>query len=352
MAVSVAIILFLIDYYLKRDVSLKKIILEKVPFLVIALVFGFIAIRAQHTIQAIETKDYSFYNRILFASYACFTYLVKAIVPYNLNCYYDYPIEGTYTYYIVYTLVLLALVFLIYKKFKDNRLIVFSALFFLVSIAQILQLLPVGGAIVAERYTYLPYIGLFFAPAVMLGDFYFSKKKNSKLIVYAVLGVFLIAFSVQTYKRCFVWKDTLTIWNDALAKKPDIVKGLNGRGDAYNEIAQYRLAVADFDRAIQLNNTYTDAYYNRGISEYFLGTLSQDSGKLEEAQTYYLKAIEDNTKAIQLSPRLAMAYFNRAGNYFITGVFDKALADALKAKSLGMEVDPRFIEVLQANQKK
>ena len=352
MAVSVAVLLFLIDYYLKREVSLKKMIVEKIPFLVIALIFGLIAIKAQHSIKAIEIKDYSFYHRILFASYACFTYLVKAIVPYGLNCYYDYPVEGTYTYYIAYTLILLTLAFLIYKKCKQNRLIIFSALFFLVSISQVLQLLPVGGAIVAERYTYLPYIGLFLAPAVLLGDLYFSTKKNMKTIVFSALLIALAAYAFQTYKRCFVWKDTLTIWNDALAKKPDIVKGLNGRGDAYNEINQYHLAVADFDKAIQLNDTYTDAYYNRGISEYFLGTQAQDSAKLLEAEAYYLKAIADNSKAIQLSPGLAIAYFNRAGNYFITGNFDKALSDALKAKSLGMEVDPRFIEAIQANQQK
>jgi tetratricopeptide (TPR) repeat protein len=352
MAVSVALLLFLIDYYLKRNIPIKKIILEKIPFLIIAFVFGLIAIKAQHSIQAIETKDYSFYNRILFASYACFTYLVKAVVPYNLNCYYDYPPEGTYTYYIAYTLVLLALIFFIYKKFKDNRLIVFSALFFLVSISQVLQLLPVGGAIVAERYTYLPYVGLFLAPSVILADLYFSRKKNSQLIVYAVLAVSLFAYSYQTYKRCFVWKDTLTIWNDALSKKPDIVKGLNGRGDAYNEIKEYRLAIVDFDQAIRLNDTYTDAYYNRGIAEYFVGTQYQEAGNTQEAQTFYLKALEDNSKAIKYNPGLDRAYFNRAGNYFILGIYDKALEDALKAKSLGMDVDPRFIEALQAGLKK
>lgn len=347
MAVSIAAILFLIDYYLKREVSLKKIILEKIPFLLIAIIFGIIAIKAQHSIQAIDVKQYSFYNRILFASYACFIYLVKAVIPYNLNCYYDYPVEGTYAYYIIYVLTLIGLAAFIWWKYKHNRLVIFSLLFFLIAIAQVLQLLPVGGAIVAERYTYMPYVGLFILPSVLLTDYFFEHKNSLRIGLITAASVLLVVFASQTYKRCFIWKDTFTIWQDALSKKPDIVKGLNGRGDAYNEMKNYRAAITDFSRAIQLNNAYTDAYYNRGISEYWVGKQLQDSGKAQEAISYYNQAIADNSKAIELSPSLSLAYFNRAGNYFTIGAYNKALADALKSRSLGMDVDPKFIEVLQ-----
>lgn len=351
MAVSEALILFLIDYYIKQEVPLKRILFEKAPFILIAVVFGIIAIKAQQSIHSITINDYSFYHRILFASYACFTYLLKSIVPYSLNTYYDYPNEGTYSYYIVYMIALILLVVLLYKKCKENRLIVFSSLYFLVSIIQVLQLLPVGNAIVAERYTYMPYIGLFLAPSVMLGNLYFSKKQSIRLIAFPVLFIVLVNFSFQTHKRCFVWKDTVTIWTDALDKKPDIIKGLGGRGDAYNDKGQYRLAINDFDAALRLNDDFTDAYYNRGISEYNIGKQLQDSGKAKEATEYFIRAIQDNSKAIELNPNLNLAYFNGAGYYFTMGQYDKALSYALKAKNMGMNVDPKFIEVLNMNRK-
>ncbi|MBK9525813.1 MAG: hypothetical protein IPO39_14025 [Bacteroidetes bacterium] len=69
--------------------------------------------------------------------------------------------------------------------------------------------------------------------------------------------------------------------------------------------------------------------------------------KSDDASRYYSLSIQDNSEAIKYKPNLARAYFNRSGNYFILKQFDLALTDALKAKKLGMEVDPAYIEFLK-----
>jgi tetratricopeptide (TPR) repeat protein len=350
MAVSMAAILPLIDYYSGRKLSDTKVILEKIPFLLIAVFIGIVAVAAQKS--AIVIDNYSFYDRILFASYGMITYLWKSILPIGLSCFYDYPLKGTYGWYIVYVIIVLILVWLVYKSIKYSRVILFGMLFFIFSLALVLQIIPVGGAIIADRYTYIAYIGLFFM--IGYGVDYLWKNKSRKLkflkpVLVIALSVFILFLAIGTYQRCKVWKDTLSIWNDALEKYPSTIKGYNGRGDAYNDLHQYELAIKDLNKALVMKVDYPDAYYNRALSYYWLGKNAQDAGKADTASSYYNKAIIDCTSAIKYNPDLACAYFNRSGNYYTIHKYDLALADALKAKALGWEVDSLYIKALKSN---
>ena len=354
MAVSMAVILPLIDHYTGRKLLDKKVIFEKIPFFLIALIFGILAYTAQKHTKAIVFTDYSFYDRILFASYGVITYLWKSILPINLSCFYDYPSKGTYSWYIVYIIIVLALCWLIYKSVKHTRIILFGMLFFIFSLVMILQIIPVGGAIIADRYTYIAYIGLFFI--IGHGVDHVWKNKTQKFIIIKpalaiILSVFTILLMVGTYQRCKVWKDTLSIWNDALEKYPSTIKGYNGRGDAYNELHKYELAIKDFNKALEMKVDYSDAYYNRGLAYYWLGKEAQDAGKTNVALSLYYKAISDDSLAIKYSPDLACAYFNRSGNYYTIGKFKPALEDALKAEDLGYDVDSLYIKALKSNYK-
>lgn len=355
MAVSMAVILPIIDYYYGRKIINTKVILEKVPFFIISIIFGLIAVEAQKSIKAINIIDYSFYDRILFAAFGFITYIWKSIIPINLSCFYDYPVKGTYSWYIVYVIISIALGFIVYKSLKYSKIVLFGMLFFLFSVLLILQIIPVGGAIIADRYTYVAYIGLFFIFAHGIMYIWENKSKNIQTIkplIGIVLSIFIIFMLVSTYNRTKVWKDTLSIWNDALEKYPSTIKGYNGRGDAYNELKQYELAIKDLDKAIEMKQDYTDAYYNRGISYYFIGQQAQSSGNNELAIKYYYQAIHDNSMAIKFNPELAIAYYNRSGNYYTIGKADSALTDALKAQSLGMEVDSLYIKTLRRQIKK
>ena len=347
-----AVILPLIDYYSGRKLIDKKVILEKIPFFLIALIFGILAFTTQKHTKAIVFTDYSFYDRILFASYGVTTYLWKCLLPINLSCFYDYPLKGTYGWYIVYVIIVLALCWLVYRSVKHTRIILFGMLFFIFSLLMILQIIPVGGAIIADRYTYLAYIGLFFMIGHGVDHVWKNKTQKfnfNKPVVAIVFPIFVLLLAIGTYQRCKVWKDTLSIWNDALEKYPSTIKGYNGRGDAYNELHKYDLAIKDFNKALEMKVDYSDAYYNRGLAYYWLGKGAQDAGKTNEALSLYNKAISDDSLAIKYSPDLACAYFNRSGNYYTIGKFKPAFEDAIKAKDLGYEVDSLYIRALKSN---
>lgn len=352
MAVSMAVILPLIDYYDGRKLLSKKVILEKIPFFLIALIFGVIAFTAQQSTKAIVFTDYSFYDRILFACYGLITYLWKIILPIQLSCFYNYPLPGTYGWYIIYVILFAGICWLVYKFRNLSKSIMFGFLFFLFSLVMVLQIIPVGGAIIADRYTYIAYTGLFFMIGHGISYVWENKSKHSqtlKTITGFVFIVFILFLSVKTYQRCDVWKNTLSIWDDALLKYPSSIKGYNGRGDAYNELQQYELAIKDLNKAIEMKQDYSDAYYNRGLSYYWLAKRAQDAGHQDSAFKYFNMAIKDNSSAIQYSPCLACAYFNRSGNYYSIGEYYLALTDALKTEELGMEVDSIYIKALKSS---
>ena len=91
-AVSLAVTLFIIDFLFKRKLLDKKVLLEKIPFLILAFIFGVIAIKAQQAGNALHDSDsYAFYKRIGFAGYAFTQYLIKLAVPTGLSAIYPYP---------------------------------------------------------------------------------------------------------------------------------------------------------------------------------------------------------------------------------------------------------------------
>ncbi len=339
MAVSLPIVFFAIDYFIGRKITIKTF-LEKTPFIVLAFVFGYVAIEAQKSINALSLiEHYNFFDRIFFTGYAVMMYLWKLFVPTNLSCFYDYPVkkEGFYPI-IVYIapIIILTLAFLIYKSIKFRKDILFGFAFFFITIALVLQILPVGGAIIADRYTYLPYIGVFFIIARWINDLLENRSEQLKVFKTPILAsftLFIIVCCYLSFQRCKVWKDTISVWSNAIEQFDGSPQSFNGRGDGYIFAKQYDKAIADLNRAIQLKYDYPDAYYNRGLANYYLGK--------------YEESIKDYTSAIQYNPKLSRAYFNRAGSFFTLKKYQPALEDALKARQLRSYVDPRFIEVLQ-----
>ena len=332
-AVTVPIVMLLIDYYFDKKITTKNLI-SKIPFLVLSIVFGIIAVKAQESAKAIgELETYNLFERFLFLSYSLVMYIGKVIAPFGLSAFCDYPlkINGSYSSIFYAAPVLLLLIggglFVLVKKFHEAF---YGILFFFITIFLVLQLLPVGGAIISERYTYIPYVGLFF----IIASLYENNSGKYKQVLTIGGTACIIAFAYLTYERCKIWKDSISVWNDVIEHTTTSPKAYNNRGDAYNIAKQYELALKDLDRCIQLKYDYPDAYYNRGLCYYYLGK--------------YPEAIRDYDSAIQYNPELAVAWFNRSGTYYALKNYPQALSDVLKAKELGKDIDPKYIEALQA----
>ncbi|MBK8500042.1 MAG: tetratricopeptide repeat protein [Flavobacteriales bacterium] len=332
-AVSLVPVLFLIDWYSHRPFN-WRVLVEKLPLIALAIWAGLKAIDAQHAFESVQDLDmYPLWQRALFACYGLWMYVLKFFVPFGLSAFFGYPPAGEapdLLYWVAMCAVVLMAALVV--RFRKHRELVFGTGFFLITVALVLQLLPVGGAVLAERYTYIPYLGLAFA--VMSVCWKVSEERKAARNALLVLSTaFVLVMAAIAHERTKVWKDGVALWEDAIAKDDGAPKSMNNYGVALTNAGRHQEALEVFDRALMLKFDYGDAFYNRGLAHFNLGQ--------------YEAAIADYTSAIRYRPELAEAWHNRAGTYYTLGRPALALPDALKAKDLGYPVDPKFIEVLQ-----
>lgn len=332
-AVSLVPVLFLVDWYSRRTFN-WHVLVEKLPFIALAFWAGLKAIAAQHAFESVQDMDlYPLWQRALFACYGLGMYVLKFFAPFGLSAFFGYPPageapSGSYWLAAAGVLVMVGLVF----RLRERRAFLFGAGFFLATVVLVLQLMPVGGAVMAERYTYIPYLGLGFAVMSLLWEMSEEHRAVRRALL-AVSACFVLVMAAMAHERTKVWEDGVALWEDAISKDDSAPKSMNNYGVALTNAGRNQEAILAFDRAIRLKYDYGDAYYNRGLARFNL--------------KQYDAAIVDYTEAIRYRPALAEAWHNRAGTYYTLGQPTMALPDALKAKELGYPVDPRFIEVLQ-----
>jgi Flp pilus assembly protein TadD len=388
MAVALVPLLFAADYFLDAK-SDRKSWSGKIPYVILALIFGFIATKAQQESLYIQTNRTLFEN-LLVAGYGFLFYIIRFVLPVKLSAFHPYPgLPLPWPFYLSSLLSITAMVAAVIWLRKKKTLL-FGLLFYALSIVFVLQIVPVGGFVAAERYSYLSTLGLSLVAAWSL----MKLVKHSSLSL-KTTGISIMAFLIMTgvafsARRCQVWENSFTVWSDAIEKYPDTNDfAYNQRGNAFDLSGRLQKALEDFSRAVQINSKYFDAYYNRGCIYYKLGQFNQaiedcnraialsplfakaynirgmayggqknyeqalsDISKAIEfapadpvfyynrATTLgqvknYLRAIEDFSRAVQLDPRYAQAYFYRGYTYYLMGDRRKANQDVQKARSLG-----------------
>ncbi|MBU1718334.1 MAG: tetratricopeptide repeat protein, partial [Bacteroidetes bacterium] len=338
-AVAFPLSLLVIDYFFKRKITLLTAA-EKVPFFAISMVFGITAILSQGSAGAIQDLDpmFTYFERGLLASYGLMLYFMKLVAPTDLSAMHPYPIrmsEMLPAMYYVAPFVVLAVSAIIFFLRKKSRILLFGALFFLVNIVLVLQILPVGAAIIAERYTYVPYIGLFFIIGYVISLFSNKEKPGLykiRIPVYILAGVWMAWVSWLTVDRIGVWKRGDILFIDVTKKYPTMPFAFNNLGYYYYEDAKNnRKALEYFNKCISLDTTFHQAFSNRGIL-YFnapvdeLRTILKDTSANLQIKRFYW-AIDDFTRAIRHKPTNKDAWIGRANAYSEIGKFEEAIND-------------------------
>jgi Tfp pilus assembly protein PilF len=332
MAASLPPLLVLIDFYYSRKFS-RKVILEKIPFFLLALVMGSISVYASGRDGSInENAIYTFFDRCILACSNLLMYFVKLIVPHHLSPYYPYPAKtgGMLPwYYYVSPFIVALLIAVTFYSLKVSKKIFFCLVFFYVTIFLVLQLLPVGPTVFSERYSYIPSAAFFMLVAMGIDHLIMQKKGNTLFTngIYMVLAAYCIWLGIITRDRCRIWKDPDTFWSDVIGKFDDVPIAFNNRGHYYNKMGKKKEAMADFNKAISLNADYDMALFNRG-------SLYGEMNRLDES-------MQDLNHALKVNGRLAEAYKMRGQVYAVTGKEDAAMADFKKA----LELNPGYGEI-------
>lgn len=319
-AVVLPLVLLLIDFVQGQSLFNTKLWLQKTPYFAIAIVFGLLTINAQTSDGAVvgDMGNYSIADKILFAFYGIQIYLFKIIAPINLSAFYQYPPAGKLPLaYLIAPITVLAVTGLAVWSLKKTRLIAFGLLFFLVNVALVLQLVSVGKAIVADRYTYVAYIGLFYVMAVGLHYLYKHQNNTYKNVAIGGFALFAIACMVLSFNRNKVWANSKNLWTDVITKDPTTALAYNSRGNYYYEQKKYDKALKDYEKAIQYDAQNYLAYTNRA--------------NIFETQGQYNKAIEDYTKSLSIKKNHYKGLINRAKAYMAIKDYPKSIADYKQA---------------------
>jgi tetratricopeptide (TPR) repeat protein len=301
MATPLPILLLVVDYYLRRQID-KRAVLEKLPMLAFSVVMGLIAVKFQSEEAITKADPYSFTQRIAFAGFGYVTYWFKMLVPHNLSAWYPYPVleQGALPiwYYGYPVLALGMVVGPVYAARRNpdlQRLIVLCIGIFVLFVAMVLQLVSVGQVVMAERYTYVPYIG-----SLLLLAYGASWIKDR----YPAAGWALaIGFAgmclVVTRAQAAVWENSETLWSKVIA--------LHGSASeiAYESRALNYYLLGDKARAFQDLQVLEQRGVVRWRTYQLLGILYGERGQLE-------KSLMILNKADSLNPNHPRILLNRA----------------------------------------
>jgi tetratricopeptide (TPR) repeat protein len=340
-AVSLAVTLFAIDFLFNRKLLDKKAIFDKLPFLLLAFIFGIIAVKAQQAGNAMADVDsYEFYKRIGFAGYAFTQYIFKLLVPVGLSAIYPYPDiihKSLPAFYWLFLIPSTMVITAFFYYLKRSKTIAFCIAFFVINIFLLLQLMPVGSAIWADRYSYIPSIGYYALIGWLFYQISFKYSINRKL-TYGIAGIYMIIIAIASFERCKIWENNISLWDDTLEKSPQAVVAWNNRGSIKDKANKHAEAIEDFTEAIKLKPDYTHAFYNRGTAKKNLAEELKDTLILKSA-------IDDFDYSIKLNHAFVEALHNRGlakenlSDYVRTdkqrtGLLQSALVDLDKTISL------------------
>ena len=228
-------------------------------------------------------------------------------------------------------LLLIAVTVSVIRTAKRLPCLIVGWLWFAGTLVPVIGIVQVGRQAMADRYTYIPLIGLFVMAAwgipELLKKWWPTRFPTlRKEALFASSSLVLLSLFIVTRTQVGYWRNSIALFDHSLQVRPSDAIHCN-RGLAYDKLGNYAQAISDFGRAVEINPEYAEGYNNRGAVYDKLGNNRQ--------------AIQDFDKAIEMNPEYAEAYYNRGAVYGELGERRQAISDYDRA----IEINPKFAEV-------
>ena len=294
---------------------------EKVPLFVLVILSSIITYIAQQKGGAIHSEAIPLVIRVGNAFISYIAYIGKMIWPSNLAFFYPHPLVFLTWQVFESVLLLIAITVIVFWLAKRSPYLVTGWLWYMGTLVPVIGIVQVGGQAMADRYTYIPLIGLFIMVAWGLPSLIKNEEIRKKILFPAGIAI-LVIMAVLTWQQCGYWKNTITLYKHAL-------QVTNNNAMIHNELGwnlcyegKIEEAIDNYNKAIRITPDNVTSYDRRGMAYAILGQ--------------YQRAIEDFNEAIRLQPKFAQAYNNKASVYIIQGNSSICCSDAQKACELGI----------------
>lgn len=271
----------------------RRVWWEKVPFLLLAVTFGIIALLAQREAGALKPlESYGPTQRLAQALFGIAFYLWKTIAPMGLSPLYEIPSRfslSDWPFLVTGLVVLVISAVLIIARHKWPAWLA-CWVCYIVTLAPVLGIAQSGVQFVADRYSYLSCLAwaLLGGAGIFYGWQLWGRGRLGERTFFSTMGlaaVVVIGLGLLTWRQAQVWHDSETLWRHVLAVDPDSSLAHNNLGNALFRRDKLEEAIKHFRQAIEIDPNYARAHYN-------LGYALANQGKLEEAIEHYRQTLQ------------------------------------------------------------
>jgi tetratricopeptide (TPR) repeat protein len=247
--------------------------------------------------------------------------------PAGLAAFYPFAIRDVVASKVLLSLVLLILISTVVFLLRRRRYLVTGWLWYLIMLGPVIGILQVGSQARADRYTYLPQIGLSILVTWAAVDLC-ARWRHRRLFLGPLSIMIVVVLILSARTQASYWKDSETLWRLARSRTRDNVMAELNLGEALYKLGRTSEAIGHFDRALQINSNQASAHSSLGVA------------LLEIGQAH--RALIHFQKAIEIHPRSADAHYNLGNGFLQIGRASEALAHYQKA----LEITPDDTETL------
>lgn len=264
--------------------NLFKLIAEKIPLLGLSLGSALMTIYAQRAGGALgSTALLPLQLRIKNAIYSYLAYIVKGFWPLDLAVFYPHPENSLKLWKVaVAALILLAITGIVWH-YRERRYLLVGWLWYVVTLVPVIGIVQVGRQGMADRYVYIPFLGLFVIGVWLAADLA-SHLHLSRSVVTAITLIALSGYAYVSHIQIGYWRNSYTLFSHALQVTTGNGIAEDNLGVALVEMGRSDLAIGHFEAAIHLLPQLSTAHYN-------FGTLLHKQNRLEQAVTEYRLAL-------------------------------------------------------------
>jgi tetratricopeptide (TPR) repeat protein len=292
--------------------SWSRLVLEKLPLFALSAASAVVTMEAQQAGGAVRsTVEFSFGVRIANAIYAYAMYLWKMVWPAHLAPLYPHPGNSLAAWQVIAAALVLLAVSAAVWRFRARRYLLVGWLWFLGTLVPVIGLVQVGEAAMADRYAYIPLIGIFVMIAFGVADW--AEKKQFGLWPALPAAAILIALALTTHHQIGYWQSNEDLWSHTLAVTKNNFVAEDNLGGALTLEGNEEEAHLHFEAAARINP-------RDPLSRGNLGTYFQTHNEMREAVAQYEAAVQLTSDPALL----AQTYANLGAAYRALGEDDQA----------------------------
>ena len=319
MLVTLPFVLLLLDYWPLNRISLSilekqgglkilwKLTWEKFPLFLLTIVFSFTTYLTTGRTDAIASLEtLPLWNRLVNALDSYATYIHKMVWPIDLTIFYPHPTETiAVSKTIGWFLLFFILTWFVMRRVRKQPYLGVGWFWYLGMLVPVIGLLQAGSQRMADRYTYLPLIGLFIIITWAIPDL-LSRLPYRKAILITLSGSVLLILTIFASRQVSYWHNNVILYEHALKVTEKNYLAHTSLGIALFYEGEIKKAISHYYKSIQIRPDYVQTHYALGVA------LNQQ-GDFEEAMSHFSKALEIKPNHIDTQLNLGLTFF-KLGN--------------------------------------